>query len=120
MGCPCPPNSARQPNRTWTSPPFASLPSPFPTTESPHFERTSFRAGKTIFATLAEAEELACLMLSPEYQDVFVAMGKGAVYPVPNKWGEQGATYVRLADVEDALLKDALEAAYQGKSAAKG
>lgn len=102
-------------------PSFRQLALSFPgTTESPHFERTSFRAGKKIFATLAEAEELACLMLSPEDQDVFVAMGKGTVYPVPNKWGEQGATYVRLADVEDALLKDALEAAYQGKSAAKG
>lgn len=88
--------------------------------ESPHFERTSFRFRKKIFATLAEKEGLACLMLSPEDQDVFVAMGKGAVYPVPNKWGEQGATYIRLAEVEDALLSDALAAAFRGKSAAKG
>ncbi len=72
--------------------------------------------GKKIFATLAEKDGLACLMLTPEDQDVFVAMGKPAVYPVPNKWGEKGATYVLLADVDDGLLGDALAAAYQSKS----
>lgn len=84
--------------------------------ESPHFERTSFRVQKKIFATLAEREGLACLMLSPEDQDVFVALGKPAVYPVPNKWGEKGATFVRLADVNEELLVDALTAAYQSKA----
>lgn len=84
--------------------------------EAPHFERTSFRVRKKIFATLAEREGLACLMLTPEDQDVFVAMGKPAVFPVPNKWGEKGATYIQLANVDDRLLADALSAAYQSKS----
>lgn len=84
--------------------------------ETPHFERTSFRYRKKIFATLSEKEGLACLMLTPEDQDVFVAMGKPAVYPVPNKWGEKGATYIQLTDVNDNLLADALTAAYQFKS----
>lgn len=81
--------------------------------ESPHFERTSFRFRKKIFATLAEQEGLACLMLTPEDQDVFVALGKGAVYPVPNKWGAGGATYVRLAEADPKLVEDTLTAAYQ-------
>ncbi len=84
--------------------------------ETPHFERNSFRYRKKIFATLSEKEGLACLMLTPEDQDVFVAMGKPAVYPVPNKWGEKGATYIQLTDVDDNLLADALTAAYQFKS----
>ncbi len=81
--------------------------------ESPHFDRASFRVRKKIFATLVEDQELACLMLTPEDQDVFVAMGKDAVYPVPNKWGEKGATYLDLRNAEPQLIADALEAAYR-------
>lgn len=84
--------------------------------EAPHFELASFRIRKKIFATLVEDQGLACLMLTPEDQDVFVAMGRPAVYPVPNKWGEKGATYVQLADVDDGLVADALAAAYQSKA----
>lgn len=93
---------------------FRALALSFPdVTETPHFERTSFRYRKKIFATLSEKEGLACLMLTPEDQDVFVAMGKPAVYPVPNKWGEKGATYVDLNEVNRDLLADALEAAFR-------
>ncbi|MCF8239118.1 MAG: MmcQ/YjbR family DNA-binding protein [Saprospiraceae bacterium] len=83
--------------------------------ELPHFDRTSFRIRNKIFATLAQDQGLACLMLKPEDQDVFVAMGKDAVYPVPNKWGEKGATYMDLKSADPGLVVDALQAAYAGK-----
>ena len=86
------------------------------TVELPHFVRTSFRVRKKIFATMIEADHLVWLMLTPEDQDVFVAMGKPAVYPVPNKWGEKGATYVYLKMANDTLLKDALLCAYNNKA----
>ena len=84
--------------------------------ELPHFDRASFRIRNKIFATLAQDQGLACLMLKPEDQDVFVAMGKDAVYPVPNKWGQGGATYIHLEMANDTLLKDALLCAYNHKA----
>ena len=63
--------------------------------EKPHFEKTSFRAPQ-IFATLDIKNEIACLMLSPIAQSVFCAFDKSVIYPVPNKWGKNGATYFDL------------------------
>ena len=80
--------------------------------ELPHFERTSFRVNKKIFATLDEKNNRACLMLSLIDQSVFVAFDKKVIYPVPNKWGQKGATYVELKLVRKDMLKDALAQAY--------
>jgi len=82
------------------------------TEEVPHFERTSFRVKKKIFATLDLKNNLACLMLSEVDQSVFCAFDKTIIYPVPNKWGKQGATYVDLKKVRLDLFKDVLTCAY--------
>lgn len=82
------------------------------TTEQPHFDKTSFRINKKIFATLDVKISRACLMLSEIDQSVFSAYDKSIIYPVPNKWGKQGATFVELKRVRKAMLKDALEQAY--------
>jgi hypothetical protein len=84
--------------------------------ELPHFERTSFRVNKKIFATLDEKSNLLCAMLTPEDQSVFILAEASAVYPVPNKWGKQGATYVDLKKVPAILVKEILSAAYCGKA----
>ena len=81
-------------------------------TERPHFERASFRVNK-IFATLDEKTNRACLMLSEVDQSVFCGYDKSVIYPVPNKWGKNGATYVELRKVRQGMLKDALNQAYQ-------
>ena len=47
-------------------------------------------------------------MLSPVDQSVFCAFGPSVIYPVPNKWGKQGATFVELKKVRKDMLKDAL------------
>jgi hypothetical protein len=92
---------------------FRKLALSFPdTVELPHFEKTSFRANKRIFATLAEKEKIACLLFSPLEQSVFCAFDKEVMYPVPNKWGKNGATFVDLTKVKKAMLKDALRVAY--------
>jgi predicted DNA-binding protein (MmcQ/YjbR family) len=92
---------------------FRQLALSFPgTNEEPHFERSSFRVNKRIFATLDEKNNRACLMLSPIDQSVFCAYDKTVIYPVPNKWGKQGATYVELKTVRKPMLKDALTQAY--------
>jgi hypothetical protein len=89
------------------------------TVELPHFERTSFRVNKKIFATLDERSGIACLMLSDIEQSVFCAIDRTIIYPVPNKWGLQGATYFELQKVQRNVVKDALEKAYSKKAAVK-
>jgi hypothetical protein len=86
------------------------------TVELPHFERTSFRVNKKIFATLDLEKNLACLMLSEIDQSVFEAFDKTIIYPVPNKWGKKGATYVALDKVAKDVLEDALITAYCHKA----
>lgn len=54
-------------------------------------------------------------MLTPIDQSVFSAFDKSIIYPVPNKWGQKGATYVELKKVRLDLFKDALKQAYEGK-----
>lgn len=92
---------------------FRQLALSFPETiEQPHFEKTSFRVKKRIFATLDVKNNRACLMLSEMHQSVFSAYDKSIIYPVPNKWGKHGATFVELKTVRKTILKDALKQAY--------
>jgi len=86
----------------------------FPETmEKPHFEKTSFRVRKKIFATYNVKDHKACLKLSEEEQSVFSSLSKGSIYPVPNKWGAQGWTFFELSSVTLALMHDALKCAYK-------
>jgi len=78
----------------------------------PHFERTAFKV-KKIFATLDEKNGRACIMLSDIDQSVFCAFDNSVIYPVPNKWGKQGATYVELKKVRKDMLRDMLNQAYE-------
>ncbi len=92
---------------------FRQLALSFPETiEMPHFEKASFRVHKKIFATLDIKNNRACVMLTEIDQSVFSAFDKAIIYPVPNKWGKRGATYVELKTVRKAMLKDALTQAY--------
>ena len=80
--------------------------------ELPHFELTSFRINKKIFATMDIKKKRVCLMLSLIDQSVFSAFDKSIIYPVPNKWGKKGATYVELQKVRKDIFQDALTTAY--------
>lgn len=81
-------------------------------TEQPHFDKTSFRSNKKIFATLDEAGNTACLKFTPLDQSVFCAFDKEVIYPVANKWGKQGWTMINLKKIRKSMLKDALTVAY--------
>ncbi|WP_259017101.1 MmcQ/YjbR family DNA-binding protein [Emticicia fluvialis] len=80
--------------------------------EQPHFEKTSFRIKKKIFATYSATDKRACLKLSEIDQSVFSAHQSGGIYPVPNKWGKQGWTLFEIEKLEQELMLDALETAY--------
>lgn len=93
---------------------FRKLALSFPqTSEQPHFEKTSFRVGKKIFATYDIKKNQACIKLSEIDQDVFSTFDRSIIFPVPNKWGKQGWTLISLDKVPDELFKDALTTAYQ-------
>jgi predicted DNA-binding protein (MmcQ/YjbR family) len=92
---------------------FRQIALSFPeTTEEPHFEKTSFRVAKKIFATLDIKNKIACIKLSAIDQDVFSAFGKKIIYPVPNKWGKQGWTYINLNKIRKNMFVDALTTAF--------
>lgn len=82
--------------------------------ELPHFEVASFRVNKKIFSTLWEREKRMMVKLSLVDQNVFCSYDKTVFFPVPNKWGLQGATFVELTKVKKGMLKDALTCAYDG------
>lgn len=81
-------------------------------TEEPHFEKTSFRVSKKIFATAVPEHSRATVKLSPADQDIFCTFDNTVIYPVPNKWGKQGWTHVNLPAVKEEMLTELLKAAY--------
>ncbi|MBK7811101.1 MAG: MmcQ/YjbR family DNA-binding protein [Saprospiraceae bacterium] len=85
----------------------------FPEThEEPHFENISFKVNKKIFATYDEKLNQLCLKLSEIDQNVFSDIHKNGIYPVPNKWGKSGWTFVKMDVVDHEIITDALIAAY--------
>jgi predicted DNA-binding protein (MmcQ/YjbR family) len=82
--------------------------------EQPHFEKSSFRVKKKIFATHAADSHIICVKLTEVDQSVFCAFDKTIIYPVDNKWGKQGWTLVDLKKVRKDMLKDILTTAYNG------
>ncbi len=82
------------------------------TTEQPHFEKPSFRIGKKIFATLDLQKNRACIKLSEKDQDIFSLADTTIIFPVPNKWGKQGWTFIDLQQVDPELFREALKTAY--------
>ncbi len=81
-------------------------------TEEAHFEKTSFRVNKKIFATYDDIKKRACIKLSEIDQDVFSSADKSIIYPVDNKWGKQGWTLIEMSKVRKDLFVDALTTAY--------
>ena len=82
------------------------------TAEVPHFEKRAFRSKRKIFATLLEADSLGVALLTPAEQYVFCRLDEKNIYPVPNKWGLKGATYLNIKNISKKILKEILGTAY--------
>ncbi|HEY5465255.1 MAG TPA: MmcQ/YjbR family DNA-binding protein [Hanamia sp.] len=93
---------------------FKEMALSFPGTVSqPHFDRTAFKiTGKRIYATLHEKSQSANILLSTAEQKIFCSIDK-AIYPVLNKWGDQGWTTFEINKMERAVVLDALSSAYK-------
>ncbi|WP_029271906.1 MmcQ/YjbR family DNA-binding protein [Flavobacterium sp. KJJ] len=99
---------------------FRKLVMSFPdATEEPHFEKTSFRVNKKIFASFDEKNNQAVLKLNEIDQSVFCASSEMIFYPIPNKWGKQGWTIVELSKVRPEMFEDALIRSYENVIAKK-
>ena len=93
---------------------FEQMALSFPHTEQvPHFDRDGFKIiGKRMFATYLEKNNTANIFLTSSEQKLFCKMDKKNIYPVPNKWGEKGATTFELNKVSEEILMEALLSAY--------
>jgi hypothetical protein len=93
---------------------FTEMALDFPGAEQKkHFERIGFKvAGKRMFATYLAANHTANIFLTPKEQAVFCEIDARNIYPVPNKWGEQGATTFELNGVPKQVVLEALLSAY--------
>ena len=93
---------------------FTNLTLSFNGTEQvPHFERIGFKIiGKRMFTTYYDKDNTANIFLTPEEQTVFCQMDPANIYPVPNKWGEKGATTFNLNRTQIEIVQEALLSAY--------
>jgi hypothetical protein len=93
---------------------FGAMALAFQGTETvPHFERVGFKViGRRMFATYLEADNTANIFLTPDEQKAFCRMDTANIFPVPNKWGEKGATTFVLDHVEISLVREGLLSAY--------
>ncbi|HMQ74762.1 MAG TPA: MmcQ/YjbR family DNA-binding protein [Flavobacteriales bacterium] len=79
-------------------------------TEHDHFGRPAYRAttakGKPspIFLTLWLNDHRAVLMLDADQQAELHARHPRVFFPVPNKWGARGATFMELAEADERLF----------------
>jgi hypothetical protein len=86
-------------------------------TEHDHFGKAAYRIANTkgkpsnIFLTLWIEERRAVLMLDREQQAELHARHPEAFFPVPNKWGEKGATFVELDLVNERLFRQGVDEA---------
>lgn len=80
-------------------------------TIQPHFEKISFRIKKKIFATYDEKHNRVTVKLSEIDQSNFSSLSS-SIYPVNNKWGKQGWTFIELSQVNPDLLSKVLTARY--------
>jgi len=80
--------------------------------EAPHFESTSFRVGKKIFATMGPAEPSIVLKLDPEDQRNLAEGRPGVVAPVEGYWGRSGWTRVHTGETDASELAGLLRMAW--------
>ncbi|MFA7274433.1 MAG: MmcQ/YjbR family DNA-binding protein [Crocinitomicaceae bacterium] len=82
------------------------------TEQNPHFDRTAFKVkGKRIFASYDEKSNSVNIKL-PLVDQVTFCSYKTGIFPVPNKFGEQGWTTFELNVIPTELVFEAMHTAY--------
>jgi hypothetical protein len=82
--------------------------------ERAHHNHPDFRAGGKVFATLGYPDAAwGMINLMPDQQALLVETSGDIFRPVPGGWGLRGATNVRLAAANAAVLKHAMTMAFE-------
>jgi hypothetical protein len=82
--------------------------------EAPHFERTSFRVGKKIFATMtADGREAMVKLASPDDVEGLLASQPSVFFSYGTWTTRNGALGVRLAKVRPALMRELVTVAWR-------
>src|SRR5215475_11273645 len=82
--------------------------------EAPHFERTSFRVGKKIFATMTpDGKEAMVRVGSPELRESLLAEQGDAFFSYGGWTTKNGAMGVRLAKVDAKLMEELLRESWK-------
>lgn len=84
--------------------------------EKVHFGGDGFYVNKRIFATLWHDKNEVNVRLSPEQQKAFVEKKAKAFSEVPNAFGRQGWTTIKLEFVDRKLFIQALRAAWENSA----
>jgi hypothetical protein len=86
--------------------------------ESAHMGHPDFRANGKIFATIHQDHEWGMVKLTPDQQQKFVKES-GAFAPENGAWGRSGSTKVRLDEVDEDTLGEAMTFAWQNTAKVK-
>ncbi|MCB0487568.1 MAG: MmcQ/YjbR family DNA-binding protein [Cyclobacteriaceae bacterium] len=81
--------------------------------EQPHFEKTSFRINKKIFATLDIVKKKGVVKISKDDQSLFCEHHPDIIYPANGAWGKQGWTIIDLAKAKIKIIKTLLAISYE-------
>ena len=89
-------------------------------TEGAHMGHPDFRVRNKIFASLGVPDAAwGMVKLTPEQQEMLIAAEPAAFKPAAGAWGRRGDTHIRLAAVDAATLRSALNMAWRN-TAPKG
>ena len=79
-----------------------------------HFKRIGYKvSGKRMICTYDDQTGSANIFLTPEQQEKYCVNSPQYIYPVPNKWGEKGATTFEIEHLEIGQVEPAIMSAYR-------
>ncbi len=79
----------------------------------PHFEKISYRIGKSIVATYNESTFMFTVKLPLDDQESYSILYPNNVYPVPNKWGNVGWTHVDIDGLQESIIQEIFYCSYR-------
>ena len=97
-----------------TSDEFREIALSFPEAEErSHMQHPDFRVGGKIFATLGPDLDWGMAKLTPAQQQDFLRMEPATFKPASGAWGTGGATIITLANADEDIVRQALNAAWK-------
>ena len=85
--------------------------------ESAHMHHPDFRVGGKIFASLGYPDTEHGMVVLPSEEQARLMKSHAKIFsPAAGAWGRRGSTTVRLAAVDKATLREAMEIAWRKRA----